>query len=254
MNATETTLPEAAPLEKPYRLNLARPDEAEPVAEYIEEGFKPEVLSEAEYAAARKLTVPKRLREWVAARLAAKRLLSWRLQQAGLYLKPGEISIENRPDGMPFARLPDGAVLGDGTLSLSHSSGWGAAAVCEPWALVGIDLEAVAPRPKSFLETMAHDSEWAPWMEADFAEQTRLWTLKEAVSKLLGTGMSVGFWDIRFPLSGEARTLELHGNALACWEKLGRPAVHFDSTTEEPSETTPSHRVLTVAYAARSER
>ena len=154
---------------------------------------------------------------------------------------------------MPFARLPDGTTIGDGTLSLSHSSGWGAAAVCEPWALVGIDLETVAPRPKSFLETMAHDSEWAPWMQADPEEQTRLWTLKEAVAKLLGTGLSVGFWDIRFPLDGEARTLELHNNAKACWERLGSPAVHFDSRPEDdPRGGTP--RILTVAYAARSER
>ena len=247
MIPSESTLPGAAVLEKPYRLNLASPEEAEPLAAYIEEGFKPEVLSDAEYAAARKFAVPKRLREWLAARLAAKRLLSWRFQQAGLYLKPAQVSIENRPDGMPFARLPDGAVLGEGTLSLSHSAGWGAAAVCEPWALVGLDLETVAPRPKSFLETMAHDSEWAPWMQADPVEQTRLWTLKEAVAKLLGTGLSVGFWDIRFPLDGEDRRLELHNNALACWEKLGRPVVHFDSTSEE-------EKILTVAYAARSER
>lgn len=247
MKPQDSTLPEAAVLEKPYRLNLAKPEEAEPLAVYIEEGFKPEVLSQEEYAVAAKFTVGKRRREWVAARMAAKRLLSWRFQQAGLYLKPGEITIGNRPDGMPFARLPDGTVLGDGTLSLSHSAGWGAAAVCEPWAMVGIDLETVAPRPKSFLETMAHDSEWAPWMQADPAEQTRLWTLKEAVAKLLGTGLSVGFWDIRFPLDGEDRKLELHNNALACWEKLGRPVVHFDSTPDED-------KILTVAYAARSER
>ena len=251
MNPELSTLPEAAALEKPYRLNLARPEEAEPVARAIEEGRKHEALSEAEFATASRLTIAKRRREWVAARLAAKRLLSWRLQQVGLYLKPGQISVENRPDGMPFARLPDGAIIGEGTLSLSHSAGWGAAAVCEAWALVGVDLETVAPRPKSFLETMAHDSEWAPWMEADFTEQTRLWTLKESVAKLLGTGFSVGFWDIRFPLDGEARRLELHGNALSSWEALGKPVVHFDSKPEDDLQGG-SPRILTVAYAARS--
>lgn len=247
MNAQETTLPEAAPLKKPYRLNLCRPEEAEPVALAVEAGHRHPFLSEAEHAAASKFTVGKRLREWTAARLAAKRLLSWRLQQGGLYLKPAQISVENRPDGMPFARLPDGAVVGEGSLSLSHSSGWGAAAVCEPWALVGVDMETVAPRTQAFLETMAHESEWADWMLTDFTEQTRLWTLKEAVSKLLGTGLSVGFWDIRFPLKGEERTLELHGNARACWERLERPVVHFDSRPEDD-------RILTVAYAARSEK
>lgn len=250
----ETTRPGAAALEKPYRLSLARPEEAEPVAAAVEAGHRHPLLSEDEQAQAARLTVPKRLREWTAARLAAKRLLSWRLSQAGLYLKPAQITVGNRPDGMPFARLPDGTTLGGGTLSLSHSSGWGAAAVCEPWALVGIDLETVAPRSKSFLETMAHDCEWAPWMQADPEEQTRLWTLKEAVAKLLGTGLSVGFWDIRFPLDGEARTLELHNNALACWETLGRPVVHFDSRPEDDPPGGTPRRILTVAYAARSER
>lgn len=246
-----STRPEAAALEKPYRVNLARPDEAAPVARAVEEGRRHDALSEAEFAHVSRLTVEKRRREWVAARLAAKRLLGWRFQQGGLYLKPGEISVENRPDGMPQARLPGGAVVGDGTLSLSHSNGWGAAAVCEPWALVGIDLETVAPRQKGFLEVMAHDSEWAEWMQTDFVEQTRLWTLKEAVAKLLGTGFSVGFWDIRFPLEGESRRLELHNNALSAWDALGRPPIHFDSTPEDDPQTG-SPRILTVAYAARS--
>ena len=246
MSLLETTLPEAAPLQKPYRLGFCRPEEAEPLAQSIEAGGAPEQLSAKERETAGAFKAPKRLREWLAGRLAAKRLLGWRLQQAGRYPAPRDIEVLNEADGMPYARLPGGAVIGSGTLSISHSGGWGAAAACEPWALVGVDLEKVAPRPRSFLETMAHDSEWAPWMEADPAEQTRLWTLKEAAAKLLGTGFSVGFWDIRLVLSGEERSLELHGPALARWEALGRPNIHFDTRPDED-------RILTVAYAARPE-
>ncbi|MBI2363029.1 MAG: 4'-phosphopantetheinyl transferase superfamily protein [Elusimicrobia bacterium] len=233
MIPVETTRPGAAVLEKPYRLALCRPEEAENVALAVEALAPAELLSPAERDAASKLKTPKRLRDWAAGRLAAKRLLGWRLQQAGLYLKPGDISILNDADGVPYAELPNGAVIGSGTLSLTHCAGWGAAAVCEPWALVGVDLETVAPRAASFLELMAHDSEWAPWMTSDPVEQTRLWTLKEAVSKLLRTGLSVGFHDIRLVLRGEERTLELHGAALERWDALGRPPIHFDSRPEE---------------------
>ncbi|MDE2290561.1 MAG: 4'-phosphopantetheinyl transferase superfamily protein, partial [Elusimicrobia bacterium] len=218
-----------------------------PAALAVEACAPAEALSPAEVAAAAGLKTPKRLREWLAARLAAKRLLRWRLEQSGVYVRPADVSVLNREDGSPYAELPGGAVIGGGTLSLTHCAGWGAAAVCEPWALVGVDLETVAPRPKSFLELMAHDSEWAPWMEADYAEQTRLWTLKEAAAKLLGTGFSVGFWDIRFPLDGESRALELHGRARERWDALGRPPVHFDSRLD-------ADRILTVAYAARTEQ
>lgn len=247
MNAVETTLPGAAVLEKPYRLAMCRPEEAENIALAVEALAPAELLSPAERAAAAALKTPKRLRDWAAGRLAAKRLLGWRLQQAGLYLKPADISILNDADGVPYAELPNGAVIGSGTLSLSHCGGWGAAAVCEPWALVGVDMETVAPRAASFLQLMAHESEWAPWMLADPMEQTRLWTLKEAVSKLLRTGLSVGFHDIRLVLSGEERTLELYGAARSKWEALGKPPIHFDSRPEED-------RILTVAYALRSDR
>lgn len=244
MNSLDSTLPEAAVLEKPFRLALCRPEEAEGAAQAVETGSPTEPFAAAEREAAGRLKTPKRLREWIAGRLAAKRLLGWRLQQAGLYLRPQDIAILNRPDGMPYAQLPDGSIIGDGTLSLSHSAGWGVAAACEPWALVGVDLETIAPRPVSFLETMAHDCEWAPWMLSDPTEQTRLWTLKEAVAKLLGTGFSVGFWDIRLVLTGEDRRLELHGAAQTRWQALGAPVIHFDSRPD-------ADRILTVAYAAR---
>ena len=88
---------------------------------------------------------------------------------------------------------------------------------------------------------MAHDSEWDTSMDSDPLEQTRLWTLKEAVAKLLKTGLSIGFWDIRFPLEGDARRLEFHGKALARWKELGSPLIHFDTTADDDD-------VLSIAY------
>jgi len=88
---------------------------------------------------------------------------------------------------------------------------------------------------------MAHDEEWGDWMDHDLSEQTRLWTLKEAVSKLLLTGFTVGFHDVRFPLHGETRRLSLHNKALETYERLGSPIIHFDSFVRQDE-------VLSIAY------
>jgi len=76
---------------------------------------------------------------------------------------------------------------------------------------------------------------------ADPREQTTLWTMKEAVSKLLRVGLSAGFWDIRFPCTETGRRVELFGEPLARWEAAGRPEILFHTTADE-------REVLTVAY------
>jgi phosphopantetheinyl transferase len=242
----ESTAPQADILEKPYRLERTSPSEAEELAlsldpENTSQAYK-DVLSLSELNTVRAFAAPKRQRDWLAGRLAAKRLMSWALAQEGTYLKQPQIEILNRESGEPYVRLPEHPEFTRFPLSLSHSVAGGAAAIAGPGHLVGVDLETVAPRDKSFLEMMAHDSEWDSTMATDFFEQTRLWTLKEAVAKLLGVGFTVGFHDVRFPLvGGDARKLELHGKAAERWEALGRPVIQFDSTTDDSD-------VLSIAY------
>jgi phosphopantetheinyl transferase len=243
----ETTQPDADDFEKPFRFEAVDASETEPVAELLEaEDTTPEtvgVLGPDEFEKGRSLKTPKRRREWLAARLAAKRLLGWQLQQEGLYLKPNQIQILNREDGSPFVLLEGGREYDTVMLSISHSRGTGVAATARPGHRVGIDLEAIEPRAASFLSVMAHDEEWSDSMDHDLAEQTRLWTLKEAVSKLLGTGFTVGFHDVRFPLAGDDRKLTLHNKANETFEGLGSPTIHFDSFVHEDE-------VLSIAYTA----
>lgn len=243
----ETTNPETEGFEKPFRFEAVDAAEALVVDERLQaEDATPEsveLLGPDEFAKGRSFQSVKRRREWLAARMAAKRLLGWCLQQEGIYLEPHRIQILNREDGVPTAVLEGGKTYDRYRLSLSHSRGAGVAAVARPGHRVGVDLEAIEPREPSFLSLMAHDDEWSDSMDGDFAEQTRLWTLKEAVSKLLETGFSVGFHDVRFPLEGDERRLALYNKADAAYRKIGAPVVHFDSFVKDDE-------VLSIAYTA----
>ena len=240
----ETTAPSIDVLQKPYRIERADPAEAAALCRVLESG-EPEInrtLSDEEALIVSAFKAPKRRRDWLAGRLAAKRLMSWVLAQDGTYLKFSEIEVLNRPSGEPYVRLPGGLTYDKQVLSLSHSKAGGVAAISQPGCLVGVDLEAVELRDRAFLELMAHDEEWDSTMDSDLFEQTRLWTLKEAVVKLLGIGFTAAFHDVRFPLfEGDARRLSLHGRARESWIALGRPIIHFDSTFEDED-------VLSVAY------
>lgn len=243
----ESTNPAAQGFEKPFRFEAVDAEQTIPVDERLQAEDATlesvELLGPEEFETGRGLKTPKRRREWLAARLAAKRLLGWCLQQEGIYLKGRQIQILNREDGAPRVVLEGGKICDRYSLSLSHSRGTGVAAVAPPGHRVGVDLEAIEPRAASFLSLMAHDDEWHESMDGDLAEQTRLWTLKEAVSKLLQTGFTVGFHDIRFPLHGDERRLELHNKAADAYKKIGSPFIHFDSFVKEDE-------VLSIAYTA----
>ena len=182
---------------------------------------------------AARLRLPKRRRQWLAGRLAAKRVLR---RMIPVEIPMSGIAIRSRED-----RSPECARLGHDGFSISHSGDWAAAAAVPAGALVGIDLEAVAPRTASFLSLCAHPSEIDARTAADPREQTTLWTMKEAVSKLLRVGLSAGFWDIRFPCTETGRRVELFGEPLARWEAAGRPEILLHTTADE-------REVLTVAY------
>ncbi|MBI4423935.1 MAG: 4'-phosphopantetheinyl transferase superfamily protein [Elusimicrobia bacterium] len=171
--------------------------------------------------------VAKRRREWLAARLAAKRLLGRRLAAAGAPRPAPRIRILNAPSREPYVALgagdaPDRAL----PISLAHAGGYGACALGEPGALVGVDLERIEPRAPAWRELMADESELTPELAASAESLTRLWCAKEAVLKLLGTGLSVELRGVRPREDGSVRLL---GAALARWtERGGRPIrVHF---------------------------
>lgn len=237
----------AVAVEKAYRLERCSPEEAERAARALEPGADQaplaELLSPAELALAAGFPAAKRRRDWLAGRLAAKRLLRARFAEDGRDLGLAEIEVLPASDGSPFVRVP-GAAVCRYPLSLAHSAAGGIAALGRPGARVGVDLERVEPRGASFLRLISSADEWTPGMERDPAEQTRLWTLKEAVAKLLGTGLSVPFAELCFPLAGPTRRLALFGAARARWETLGRPVIRFECVVE-------GQDALSVAYTER---
>lgn len=224
-------------LAPPYELELCPAAEADRLSEDLWEGRLPAVFSPSERSFAANLKLPKRRRDWLAGRLAAKRLLAKRL--TGLRLD--QIVILPRPDGSPRVDVPGRPDFRRWPLTIAHSAAGAAAALGSQGGLVGADLEAVEPRSPAWIALFTHESERSGGLESPL-EQTRLWTLKEAVAKLLGTGFSVGFHDIRF-----TPELELSGKAFVRWEALGRPAIAFDSREVLGS-------VLSVAYTPEETR
>jgi len=250
-----------------YRLARAPACEAMDLAERYDAGEDlSHTLSPEELARLSELKFPKRRRDWLAGRLAAKRLIVELLFEQGREIGPGEIAVLNRKDGSPYVVF----AAGDGAppISLSHAPGGAVAASVAAGSLIGVDAESVMERSESFVSVFAHPSE-RPGLGTPQA-QTRLWTLKEAVLKLLGLGLSVDLWDVRFlarpdpeqaahcaantfptgpqctldprcPPLGVLYSLELCGRALSRWNSLGCPEIRFESSIS-------GHEAVSVAY------
>jgi phosphopantetheinyl transferase len=133
----------------------------------------------------------KRRSEWLAGRIAAKRAVQ---QRTGLPFE--RISIATVPGSAPRA-LIDGVDC-ELLLSITHSNGLAAAIVSED--PIGIDLERIEPREPSF-ETLVFADEERRAFEglrgpARDVAVTRAWCEKEALSKWLGEGLKIAFFDL----------------------------------------------------------
>lgn len=192
-------------------------------------------LSEREKEQCRKFNSAKRRQDWLAGRWAVKRLIQ---RQSGDEISPDSIEVFNRDSGEPYIESPQLPSASCPSVSISHCSRYALAAAAGPGTRIGADIETIASREPSWLGLVAHPSENFPGLRDDPAKQTVLWSLKEAVVKVLGTGLSVGFEDVRLipdergtqvPALGRVR-IELHGQARHAWAALGRPELSFEST------------------------
>jgi acyl transferase domain-containing protein/acyl carrier protein/phosphopantetheinyl transferase len=101
-----------------------------------------------------------------------------------------EFRIGSAQSGAPEVRGCDGASALDGVkVSITHRDGHGWAAATRH-GTPGLDVEAVALRPASWLRTWFTSDEQAR-LAGDPVAQTRTWCAKEAVLKALGTGMAL---------------------------------------------------------------
>jgi len=158
------------------------------------------------------LTAPKRRAEWLAGRVAAKRLIiSYLEEYQERVVEPQQVEVVPRADGSPAVYLDyrDGrgrreaeVDLGVLRLSISHRSllagepesaeeiqGLVAVAVVEPPLAVGIDVELVEARDPVFEQDYFTETE-REWTGGDPFRITLGWSAKEAVFKATRTGLS----------------------------------------------------------------
>ncbi len=135
---------------------------------------------------------PRRRRQWLAGRVAAKdAVLNWLRRQSGLCgIFPQELTIGNDAAGMPIViphvsnSVPPGLCI-----SLSHKDNIAAAIVAA--APVGIDIERIEPRTPGFADLAFTAAERALLGTEDEATGlTRLWVAKEVAAKRAGTGLA----------------------------------------------------------------
>ncbi len=177
---------------------------------------------------------PKRRRDRLAGRVAAKRaLLEHFSAELGWRADPRELVVSNDDAGRPVLRLPRGTPGGVPSFSIAHAAWGGVAAVAAPGGRVGCDLESVVARPREVLAFVAAPDELGGVEPSDPAAQTRLWTGKEAVLKLLGLGLDADARMVEVRAGGAE--VRLGGLPEKRWAELGRPRLAVDFTTRDGS-------------------
>lgn len=134
---------------------------------------------------------PRRRRSWLNGRVAAKdavRAYSW--QRGGVFdFYPKEIHVENAANGQPLLSPHITQTLAEPLhLSIAHKDTYAVAVVSA--TPVGIDIEAIAERGRDFIDIAFTVDEQALLPTENSAEWiARFWAAKEAVAKMLGTGL-----------------------------------------------------------------
>lgn len=134
--------------------------------------------------------------EYIASRWLLRKVLA---RYTGL--PPAAVSFLRTDKGKPY--LPESDIQ----FNLSHSGHWALLAVSRI-ELVGVDVEAIrATRDlPGIAESYYHPVEFARLQELETVNQPdyfyRLWTLKEAFLKAIGTGISAGLEKIQFEHDG----------------------------------------------------
>lgn len=174
-----------------------------------------EILSEREEAFYQTLRFPKRRMEWLGGRFALKELVR---RELGAPLK--EIEILPQAGGKPVLNV--GEKPCPLAFSITHSRGWAVAAVSADEPFLGVDLEKIEHRIDAWAADFFHPSELTQTGDAFL---TALWTQKEALVKLLGTGLSVNSYDVRC-IDGKPA---FFGAARQEYARLGSPQITLET-------------------------
>lgn len=150
-----------------------------------------EILSNKELEKYSSFKIPKRKKEWLAGRFAAKTVIN-KIFDSSFSLK--EIPITYDENGRPLCLLNGKEYL----LSITHSGDWAAAIVNdENTGFLGIDIEKIEVRSKFWNEDYFHKDEAK---DGNPEHLTKLWTIKEAILKALAVGLTVNLLDIKIAL------------------------------------------------------
>lgn len=180
-----------------------------------------EVLCQAELAFYQTLKLPKRKVEWLGGRLALKKLLCAHL---GGLLTDFEILV---PGGVGKPTIKKEGEEINIPFSITHSNGYAVAALAPNAKYLGIDLEKVAPRISAWKNDFFHPSELT---RQDDEFLTTLWTQKEAVVKLLGSGLTINSFDVRVLNAKPHFT----GRALEIYKTLSSPQISLQTSSLIP--------------------
>lgn len=123
---------------------------------------------------------PKRRKEFVLGRVAARLLLSERLA-----VMPSDVALRVADSGV--VEVASGGLY----LSISHSGDWAVAVASPRW--IGVDIERIAPRFPELEQYMLHPDEpsLADVLPLDKERANILcWTLKEATLKAMHRGLA----------------------------------------------------------------
>lgn len=153
-------------------------------------------LTPAERATHDAFAVPKRRREWLAGRVAAKTIIAQRhaLTTPDRFTRIAITPITEGPErGRPRYSIDGVAPHFD--LSIAHCGDVAIAALGDHGERIGVDLEALIDARPGFDDVTFSPTELATLAAlptpARATYRTRLWTLKEALLKALGTGLRV---------------------------------------------------------------
>jgi phosphopantetheinyl transferase len=176
-----------------------------------------DILTPAELDQLSRFGSEKRRRDFMAGRLAAKKAVRLWLKERKERFS-GLIEVSNDQDGVPYISGPT-ALRGRLHISIAHGELGGiAAAHAGP---VGVDAELVSSKDPGVLKYYVREDELA----VNAIAQTRLWTVKEAVLKMLGLGFAGGFFNVRWTGGASA---DLYGTA-----DLKRSELGFDDFVVE---------------------
>lgn len=149
-------------------------------------------LSRREQASFERLRFPRRRREWLLGRYAAKVLLS-RVEADLANRSLANIEILGEESGAPFVMV-DGRRR-EGTLSISHRAGLAFVAWNPAGEPLGVDVELIESRSPAFAKDFFTDDEYAALGrltdEQHVLAVTLIWSLKEAALKALRQGLRV---------------------------------------------------------------